>query len=331
MERYIAVDNVCAWPNLTAMPDRRIVATIFNQPCHGQWEGDVECWETDGEGRFWKRCGVPAPHEPATIRMNVAAGLARNGDLIVISSGWGGAEFRGCILDSWVCRSSDGGRSWGRAPGFPPTPGDQYIVPFGKIIHLADGGLGVSGYGGKALGGGRAYSAYFLRSRDDGRVWGEHAAIAEGQNETDLLPLEGDSILAASRTSASGCVNLFRSEDGGRSWRFEAQATGPSEHPAHLLRLADGRILLAYGIRHRGCYGVGARLSEDGGKTWYTPMHLVDTEVAWDVGYPSSAQLKDGSILTAYYASGVTAHTRYHMGVVRWRIEELSTRNTKKA
>ena len=31
-ERYIGVDNVCAWPNLTSMPDGAIIATIFNQP-----------------------------------------------------------------------------------------------------------------------------------------------------------------------------------------------------------------------------------------------------------------------------------------------------------
>ena len=93
MERYIAIDNVCAWPNLTRMPDGRIIAAIFNQPCHGRWEGDVEGWETRDEGRFWTRCGVAAPHEPETNRMNVGAGLAGNGDLIVLASGWGGADF----------------------------------------------------------------------------------------------------------------------------------------------------------------------------------------------------------------------------------------------
>ena len=53
-ERYVAIDDVCAWPNLTKMPDGTIVATIFNRPCHGKWEGDVECSgpaRTDGFGR----------------------------------------------------------------------------------------------------------------------------------------------------------------------------------------------------------------------------------------------------------------------------------------
>jgi len=53
MERYIAIDNVCAWPNLTQMPDGTIIATIFNQPTHGGWEGDVECWASEDDGRTW--------------------------------------------------------------------------------------------------------------------------------------------------------------------------------------------------------------------------------------------------------------------------------------
>ena len=40
---YVAIDNVCAWPNLTLMPNGEIAAVIFNEPCHGTWEGDVEC------------------------------------------------------------------------------------------------------------------------------------------------------------------------------------------------------------------------------------------------------------------------------------------------
>ena len=39
MERYIAIDDVCAWPNLTPMPDGFIAAVIFNQPTHGGWQG----------------------------------------------------------------------------------------------------------------------------------------------------------------------------------------------------------------------------------------------------------------------------------------------------
>jgi len=38
MERYIAIDNVCAWPNLTALPDGTLAAAIYNRPIHGRWQ-----------------------------------------------------------------------------------------------------------------------------------------------------------------------------------------------------------------------------------------------------------------------------------------------------
>jgi len=77
MERYIAIDNVCAWPNLTKMPDGTLIATIFNQPCHGLWEGDIACWASEDGGHTWQRRGRPAPHEPGTNRMNAAADADR--------------------------------------------------------------------------------------------------------------------------------------------------------------------------------------------------------------------------------------------------------------
>jgi hypothetical protein len=58
------------------------------------------------------------------------------------------------------------------------------------------------------------------------------------------------------------------------------------------------------------------RVSSDEGKTWSDPARIIDW---WgDGGYPSSVQLPDGQILTAYYAAKIEGHDRYHMGVVVW-------------
>jgi protein-lysine methyltransferase-like protein len=38
----VAIDNVCAWPNLTLLRDGTIVATIHNQPSHLKVPGDVD-------------------------------------------------------------------------------------------------------------------------------------------------------------------------------------------------------------------------------------------------------------------------------------------------
>ena len=72
MERYIAIDNVCAWPNLTVLPDGTLTVTIYNRPVHGRWYGDVEVWASTDEGRQWQKRGSAAPGEPPGNRMNVA-------------------------------------------------------------------------------------------------------------------------------------------------------------------------------------------------------------------------------------------------------------------
>ncbi len=335
-ERYIAVDNACAWPNLTKMPDGAIVATIFNQPCHGLWEGDVECWASE-DGRFWSKRGVPAPHEPGTNRMNVCAGLAANGDLIVMASGYTSRPKRPepCpvwahdsmdeyvsksknpeagpkrMLAPWVCRSSDGGRTWSHAETVAFPEGIQKFAPFGTIVAAPGGDLLGTCYseGGKS---------WVMRSHDDGRTWPEYALIAEGRNETNLLHLGRNEWLAIARSAIKQGMGLYRSTDAGVTWAHEGDLTMRAQEPGHLLRLADGRILLSFGIRHVGLQAVGVRLSADEGRTWSNARLLVRYDPHGDSGYPASVQMPDGTIVTAYYSSQSADHHRYHMGVVRW-------------
>lgn len=327
MERYVAIDNVCAWPNLTRMTDGRMVATIFNQPTHGGWEGDVECWVAENDGRFWKLLGVAAPHEPGENRMNVAAGLARDGSLVVLASGWSkrnpvgqySSAHDGEVLPMWVCRSDEGGESWTHSESISsPEDSAEAIIPFGDIVPLADGNLGVSVYGWLPP----TCRSLFYASEDDGRTWTFRSVIrGDDANETALLTLTDGTVLAAVRTAGDGHLEMYRSEDHGASWEGTGAVTVGGQHPAHLALLADGRALLTYGVRNRGYRGLAVRLSSDGGDTWTHPHFILDLEDAGDLGYPASMQTDDGAILTAYYCAGVPAHTRYHMGVLRWEVD----------
>jgi hypothetical protein len=322
----VAVDNVCAWPNLTVLGDGTIVATIFNQPSHGQMAGDVECWATEDGGRTWQKRGTPAPHEPNANRMNVAAGLAKAGDLIVISSGWSneyppgqsGSPFRAGILRPWLCRSPDGGRTWSiDKDAFPAvSPDGGACIPFGDIVAGDDGALRVAIYA-VALGR-RDDRVYVFRSRDDGRTWGGSVPLDETtcRNETALAHLGGGRWLAAAREDG---LHLYGSADDARTWQYRIRLTGPAQHPGHLLRLQGGGILLSFGNRTPDDRRVEVRLSRDEGRTWGRPVRVVDFE--GDGGYPSSVQLPDGQVLTAYYASRIEGHARYHMGVVAWAPE----------
>ncbi|MEY3773934.1 MAG: hypothetical protein RLZZ129_714, partial [Verrucomicrobiota bacterium] len=38
LERFIAIDHACGWPNLTLLPDGTLATLIWPEPCHGLWE-----------------------------------------------------------------------------------------------------------------------------------------------------------------------------------------------------------------------------------------------------------------------------------------------------
>ncbi|MFN0165406.1 MAG: sialidase family protein [Bryobacteraceae bacterium] len=345
LERYVAIDNVCAWPNLTLLPGGQILAHIHNRPSHGLHEGDIETWASEDGGALWKLRGVPAPHGPGTTRIHAAAGLTHDGSLVVVTTGWGGEKLRGHILKPWVSRSSDGGRTWQRSESVTLPPGTDQIIAFGNVVRMTGRQLAVPVYSGKrspnptATGSRdqwiRSNDSWLLFSQDDGHTWGNAALIGRGQyNETAVLRLRADRWLAAARTlDEPGALELFVSEDEGRHWKNTGPVTLPSHHPGHLLRLSDGRILLTYGIRERWRYsstpalpeshqGVGIRISRDEGKTWSSPARLVTLPETGDGGYPATVQLADGALVTAYYSNGIPTHRRYHMGVVRWRLPE---------
>jgi hypothetical protein len=324
IERFVAIDNVCAWPNLTVLEDGTIIATIFNQPSHGKVEGDVECWAS-ADGRFWTYRGTPAAHQPGTNRMNVAAGLANNGDLIVLAAGWTnqrqpGAKkkelFRDATLKAWVCRSKDGGYTWKHTTEFPDSPdGLAQLVPFGDIIAGADGQLRVSCYSGP-----EDYSNWttrFFRSEDDGVSWRIQSVISPQHNETALFHLGDGRWLAAARLKG---LEMFRSDDDGDRWEGPVRVTAESQHPGHLLRLQDGRILLSYGNRVENQRGAAVKLGSPDGTSWSDPWQLADSD--GDCGYPSSVQRPDGKIVTAWYSSSSRNHRRYHMGVAIWELPE---------
>jgi hypothetical protein len=296
--------------------------------------GDVECW-VSGDGMKWEKRGHPAPNDPDTVRMNVAAGLARNQDLLVLCSGWTNikhpdrpkqAAFRDDILSTWVCRSRDGGRTWMQHKEFPrPEAGWTEFIPFGDIVVGEGGSLHASCYGGEFTDPAqstkiKSFRAWHFRSDDDGHSWRQVSTIGPRHNETHLLRLGGTRWLAAARIDA---MELFRSDDDGLTWNGPQRVTGRNEINGHLLRLADQRLVLTYGNRVKDQFGVLARMSRDEGRTWGVPLRLAHS-LESDCGYPSSIQRPDGRIVTAFYSKRSADCDRYHMGTAIWTPEKQS-------
>lgn len=337
-ERFVAIDEACGWPNLSLLPDGRIVALVWPYPNHGATEGAAQCWVSGDGGRTWTKSGIPVPNTPGMNRMNVAAGPVGDA-LIALVGGWdhrkpyvpgpsaGFYKPEGArTLSPVPAVSRDGGGTWEAVADatFPLRPNGGGLVPYGPVAALRDGAIGASLYGD---------GVFFYTSTDGGRSWSKRGTLVSAprtHNETAWVELDNGDLFAASRTIGDQRLDGFRSKDGGRTWTREGALTMPMQMPGDLIKLPDGRLLLSYGARNRGLYGVWVQLGDREAKAWSAPMLLVDFEGATELqqspppgsdgGYPSTVLLADGTFVTAYYVRGVPAHQRYHVGVVRWKL-----------
>lgn len=116
---------------------------------------------------------------------------------------------------------------------------------------------------------------------------------------------------------------IYQSEstDGGKTFTQPHQILSRlGGAPAHLLLLSDGRLLSTYGYREKP-YGIRAMISADGGESWETDLVLHADEVDGDIGYPATVELKNGNLLTVFYAhpeKGAPCEIRQ----IIWRLTE---------
>jgi hypothetical protein len=147
--------------------------------------------------------------------------------------------------------------------------------------------------------------SYVYRSTDDGRTWRRISEIGGGKlqfNETSLLRLPDGKLKAAMRSRA-GSIWIADSSDSGESWTPAKELTPIEVHPPDLTLLPSGRILLTAGNRV-GPFGVLGMLSDETGNfDWSKRFTLMNDAIGRDCGYPSNIVLKDGRVLTVYYAT----------------------------
>lgn len=340
-EQVVAVKDVCAWPKLTITPKGELLAAIYNRPVHGRLPGDVDVYVSTDSGRTWSKRGTATNHQGDSGRFNHSIGVARNGDIMVVSGGWTfsrddqNAYKKKKLLRPTASRSSDGGRTWTISDKFPDGADGMTLVPFGNVETGADGALRVAAYSYNTTVKPRVDVCYTAVSRDNGRTWTLGSVIGQPTaNETDVLHLGGGKWLAAARNLGSNrqregggvagstvdphSTDIYASDDDAKTWRLIASPVAPAQHPADLLKLADGRVLLTIGDR-RADKGVNIHISADGGKTW-TDGARISRGVDGDCGYPSTAQLADGTLVTVFYAAKTTDYDKYQMCAVRWRL-----------
>jgi predicted neuraminidase len=165
-------------------------------------------------------------------------------------------------------------------------------------------------------------------SKDDGQTWQWLAAIPvrdgdtqENYHELHAVETQDHRIIAQIRNhnpNHSGETLQCESDDNGRTWS-RPRPIGVWGLPSFLTRLRDGRLLMTYGHR-RAPLGNQARLSHDNGRTWSDAMILSCDGASGDLGYPSTVELEDGSLLTVWYER-LKESPRAVLRQARWLIQ----------
>lgn len=92
------------------------------------------------------------------------------------------------------------------------------------------------------------------------------------------------------------------SEDYGKTWTKPHKIlSDKGGAPAHIIKHSSGVLIATYGYREAP-YGIRAMFSHDDGKTWDVDHDLYINGLNSDLGYPSTVELKDGSLVTVFYA-----------------------------
>ncbi|WP_158633351.1 exo-alpha-sialidase [Tautonia sociabilis] len=217
---------------------------------------------------------------------------------------------------SWFSYSYDRGRSW-RGPFRLPMLGQPGVMA--RTDYLVEGPRDCLAMLTASKSDGREGRPFAARTSDGGLSWEFLSYIGpEPEDGYAIMPSTvrtGPTDLVTTirlRDSERAWIDSYASHDNGRSWEFLStpEPDGGTGNPPSLVRLPDGRLALVYGLR-REPFGIVARLSGDGGRTWSEAITLRDDGGGTDIGYVRSVVRPDGTVLSVYYYHDRSGPDRY--------------------
>lgn len=211
--------------------------------------------------------------------------------------------------ESRLYYSYDRGRNW-HGPFRVPSLGQEGIMA--RTDYLVSGPRDCHVFLTASKANRREGRVLAARTTDGGVTWEFLSYVGPEPNGFAIMPSTvrlslTDLVMARRRREGPGdekhrWIDTWASDDNGRSWRFLGDAVddlGEGNPPA-MLKLADGRLCLTYGVR-KSPYEMHAKFSSDRGKTWGEPFVLQTGGGGRDLGYPRTLQRGDGKLVTVYY------------------------------
>lgn len=290
---------------LAELPDGRIAAAWFA----GSEEGarDVAIHFSLFDGKQWL---PPTPIITREQTQHDTARLVRKLGNPVLAVDWQGhlhLWFVSVGYGGWAgssinhALSTDAGKNWGAVEKLITSP-FWNVSTLVRTPPLALNNGHSAGWGLPAYHEFAAKRSEWLRLDARGQVRDKVRLPASQRTlQPAVAALDTKRAVALMRdTGPDNRLRISATNDGGRNWD-DARAT-PLPNPnaaVALLRLADGRLLLAYNPQTANRDKLALSLSRDEGATWTAPK-LVEDSAGGEFSYPALLQARDGMVHLAY-------------------------------
>jgi len=271
--------------------------------------GRLEAFISEDAGESWSK-PVPVASDAKWDVRETGIGVTPSGTMVAayfINKNYTdapkGYNEAGRDFEMRVTRSRDGGWTW--EPSFPFYLNVEYpgYSPYRQNVMLEDGSMlmGINGPNEH----GAVQSSVLVRSADEGFTWEPWGLVAPRMNESAFLLLKDGRMLAVMRSDDYGSLYSAFGDMKTRTWTIPSvTCEGCVGTPPSLVRLSNGTILLAYGVR-TGPSGARGMISADEGRTWLQDKEIIfgDNATNWDCGYANALLLPGGRLIVAYYTT----------------------------
>ncbi len=139
--------------------------------------------------------------------------------------------------------------------------------------------------------------------------------------EPYMIELPDGKLICHIRGENDEMLTVFQSVsyDKGKTWSAPEMLLDETDGaPPHLIQLSSGILLSTYG-RRKQPYGIMAMISLDGGKSWKKNIRIYENTASGDIGYPSTIEFDDGTLITVFYAT-VSEDKPCKIMQQKWRI-----------